>query len=107
MTILGEKFKVHITNPIGSCLDTNNNVIFKVNYGIVDGVIDASGEPQYAYVLDEDKPIDTFEGYLVAIVHRVNDVENKWVISNYHLSKEEIYEKISFIEGFFNIEIIL
>ena len=92
MTILGEKFKVHITNPIGSCLDTNNNVIFKVNYGIVDG---------------EDKPIDTFEGYLVAIVHRVNDVENKWVISNYHLSKEEIYEKISFIEGFFNIEIIL
>ena len=107
MTILGEKYKVIITNPIGSRLDTNNKVVFKVNYGIVEGVLDASGEPQYAYVLDADEPIESFEGHLVAIVHRVNDVENKWIISNYHLSKEEIYEKISFIEGFFNIEIIL
>ena len=107
MTIIGEKFKVLVTNPIGSQLDTNNNIVFKVNYGIVDGVLDANGEPQYAYILGEEKPLDVFEGHLVAIVHRLNDFENKWIISNYHLSKEEIYNQISFIEGFFNVEIIL
>ena len=78
-----------------------------VNYGIVEGVLDANGEPQYAYILGEEKPLDVFEGHLVAIVHRLNDFENKWIISNYHLSKEEIYNQISFIEGFFNVEIIL
>ena len=107
MTILGEKYRVIVSNPIGSELDTNNNIIFEVNYGYVEGVIDAEGERQEAYILGINKPIHSFEGRLVAIIHRTNDIGNKWVISNNHYSKEEIEKQVSFMEKYFNIEIII
>jgi len=107
MTILGKKYKVIVTNPIGSSLDTNEDIIFKVNYGIVDGVLDAAGENQEAYILGVDKPLNSYEGRLIAIIHRTNDIENKWVISNFHYSKEEIAKQVDFLEKFFNIEIII
>ena len=107
MSILGEKYRVIVTKPIGSRHDSNPDIIYKVNYGIVEGVLDASGEPQEAYILGVDEELDTFEGRLIAICHRTNDTENKWIISNFHLTKEEILEQISFIESYFNVEIIV
>ena len=68
MSILGTKCKVIVTNPIGSALDTNPDIVFGVNYGIVENEFDAAGEPQGAYILGIDKPISTFEGRLIGII---------------------------------------
>lgn len=35
------------------------------------------GEEQDAYVLGVTKPLNEFEGVILAIIHRINDVEDK------------------------------
>jgi len=107
MSIIGDKFKVCVTHPIGSIFESNENIIFKVNYGEIEGVLDAEGNPQKAYILGVDEPVSEYEGRLIAIVHRTNDLENIWVISNFHYSKEEIKNAIDFMEKYFNIEVIV
>ena len=107
MSILGRKCTVNVTNPIGSTLDTNPDITFAVNYGLVENEFDAAGEPQGAYILGIDKPISTFEGRLIGIIHRTNDTVNNWVVANIHLSKEEILEKVNFMEKYFNVEVIV
>lgn len=105
--IIGERYKVVVDRPIGSTHPDFPDIVYEVNYGYVDGIIAADGEEQDAYVLGIDEPIEEFEGILIAIVHRINDVENKWVIANKYLTKDEIYNKISFMEKYFKIEILM
>lgn len=105
--IIGERYKVIIDRPIGSSHPDFPDIVYKVNYGYIDGILAADGENQDAYVLGVDDEIAEFEGTLIAIVHRINDVENKWVISNKTYTKEEIYEKISFMEKYFKVEILM
>lgn len=107
MSIIGKKYRVNIIHPIGSVYEENEDIKFEVNHGIVENEVDALGNPQEAYVLGIDKPLSYFDGRLIAIIHRTNDIENKWVISNIHYSKEEILEKVSFIEKYFNVEVII
>lgn len=107
MSILGHKYRVLIKHPIGSELEDNPDIKFEVNYGIVENEYDALGNPQEAYVLGIDRPLPFFDGRLIAIIHRTNDVENKWVISNIHYTKEEILEQVSFLEKYFNVEVII
>ena len=104
--IIGEEFKVIIDRPIGSTHPDNDDVVYEVNYGYVEGIIAADGEEQDAYVLGVDEPIKEYTGKLIAIIHRLNDVENKWVISNRNYSKEEIYEQVKFVEKYFKVEIL-
>lgn len=42
------------------------------------------GEDQDAYVLGVDKPLKTFSGIVIAIVHRFDDAEEKWVVALTH-----------------------
>ena len=104
--IIGEEFKVIIDRPIGSTHPDNDDVVYEVNYGYVEGIIAADGEEKDAYVLGVDEPIKEYTGKLIAIIHRLNDVENKWVISNRNYSKEEIYEQVKFVEKYFKVEIL-
>ena len=39
------------------------------------------GEAQDAYVLGAEEPLERFEGVVIAIYHRTNDVEDKWIVS--------------------------
>lgn len=105
--IIGDIYKVIIDRPLGSNHPEHPDITYEVNYGYVDGIISADGEEQDAYVLGVDEPISEYEGKLIAIVHRLNDVENKWVISKNNYTKEEIYEKIKFMEQYFKVEILM
>ena len=80
-----------------------------MNYGYVEGVIASDGEKQDAYVLGVDKPLKEFEGVILAIVHRINDVEDKWIVvpEGIIFSQEEIIKQVEFQEKFFNFEIIM
>lgn len=105
--IIGEVYKVIIDRPLGSTHPEFPDIKYEVNYGYIEGIIAVDGEEQDAYVLGVDEAVSEYEGKLIAIIHRLNDVENKWVISNKTFSKEEIYEKVKFMEQFFKIEILL
>ena len=106
-SIIGETYTVKVIQPIGSTYPSSENIKYEVNYGVVEGVVDATGEPQEAYILGVEDPVDEFTGKLIAIIHRLSDVENKWVISNTSYTKEEIYQQVSFLEKYFKVEVLL
>lgn len=106
--MLGKTVKVTIDRPLGS-KHPKHDIIYPVNYGYVDGVIGGDGEEQDVYILGIDEPITEFEGRLVAIVHRLNDNEDKWVVApdGLSFSKEEIEKLLLFQEKYFESEIIM
>jgi len=106
-TIFENNYKVKIEYEIGSKLESNDEIVFKENFGIVEGVTGPFGDSQGAYYFGDAKKGDIVSGKLIAIIHRINDIENIWVISNKAYSKQEIIDKTSFLEQFFKIEIIL
>ncbi len=106
-SIIGEKYTVRITRPIGSVYPSNEEIKYSVHYGEVVDVIDAYDEPQEAYVLGIEEPVKEFNGRLIAIIHRLNDVKNNWVVANKAYTKEEIYEKVKFVEQYFKVEILM
>lgn len=82
---------------------------YPVNYGYVEGVMAPDGEEQDAYILGVDEVVETFTGQIVAIVHRNDDVEEKWVVVPEGLifTKEEIAKQIYFQEQYFDSEIVM
>ena len=61
------------------------------------------GEEQDVYVLGTDAPLETFEGKVIAVYHRLNDLEDKWIVTldGTDYSDEEILQAIHFQEQFF------
>ena len=49
-----------------------------------------------------DTPFETFDGVVIAVYHRTNDVEDKWIIATEGtgFSDEEILKSIFFVEQF-------
>ena len=107
--IIGEEFKVIIDRPIGSTHPDNDDVVYEVNYGYIEGVMAPDGEWQDAYILGVDRAVERFTGKVISIIHRIDDIEDKWVVcpDNCMFSQEEILEKVSFQEQFFQVEIIV
>ena len=106
--IIGKTVKGVIDRPIGSHHPRYSEMIYPINYGYIEGVIADDGEEQDAYVLGTDKPIETFEGKVIAIYHRTIDTEDKWIVSldGSDYSDEEILKAIRFQEKFFEGELI-
>lgn len=103
------RLRVTIDRPIGYVDDFKN--IYPINYGFISGVIGGDGEEQDAYVISKNamSPLEIFEGELIAIINRKNDVETKWVVSDIGetYSEIEIKEKVNFIEKYFDSSIEL
>ena len=106
---LGNIVKVIIDRPLGSYHPTHKDIIYPVNYGYIPGVIAPDGEEQDAYILGVDEPVSEFVGRVIAVIHRLNDIEDKWVVApeNKAFSKDEIADLVAFQEKFFDIEILL
>lgn len=66
------------------------------------------GEAQDAYIIGVDEPLREFDGIVIAIIHRLNDAEDKWVVAprNYKASDDEIIDKTKFQEQYFETELI-
>lgn len=107
--MIGDIVTVTIDRPLGSCHPKYKDLYYPINYGYIEGVIAPDGEEQDAYILGVDKPLDRFTGKIIAIVHRADDVEEKWVVCPVGVSytQKDIMEQISFQEQFFQSEIIL
>ncbi len=107
--MLGKIVTVKVDRPLGSYHPEYKSLYYPVNYGYIEGIIAPDGEEQDAYILGVDKPVDMFTGKIIAIVHRFDDVEEKWVVcpENMTFTKDEIIDKINFQEKYFQSEIIM
>lgn len=80
---------------------------YPINYGYIEGIMSPDKEEQDAYILGVDEPVKEFTGRIIAIIHRLDDVEEKWVVApeNLSFSKEEIIAQVLFQEKYFQWEI--
>ena len=95
--------KVTVDRPLGS-KHPEFDMIYPVNYGYVEGIFAGDGEEQDAYILGIDEPLSEFEGNLIAIVHRLNDNEDKWVVApdGMNFTEDEIRQQLHFQEQYFD-----
>ena len=105
--MLGKYVKVTVDRPLGSFHPKHKDIFYTVNYGYIDGIIAGDGEFQDAYILGIDNPLTEFVGKVIAIIHRLDDAEDKWVVApeDVFFTKAEIMEQVYFQEKFFSIEI--
>ena len=95
--------KVTVDRPLGS-KHPEFDMIYPVNYGYVEGIFAGDGEEQDAYILGIDEPLSEFEGNLIAIIHRLNDNEDKWVVTpdGMNFTEDEIRQLLHFQEQYFD-----
>ncbi|MBO5866860.1 MAG: inorganic pyrophosphatase [Clostridia bacterium] len=105
--MLGKIVKVTVDRPLGSYHPSHKDLYYPVNYGFVKGIIAGDGEYQDAYVLGVYEPKKEYTGKVIAIIHRLDDVEDKWIVAPTEMTftTEEIYKQVEFQEKYFEIEI--
>ena len=107
--IIGNIVTVAVDRPKGSRHPVYKDLCYPVNYGYIDGVMAPDGEEQDAYVIGVDEPVKKFMGKVVAIIHRKDDIEDKWVVcpENMTFTKSEIGSLVYFLERYFDFEVIV
>lgn len=105
--MIGAIVTVTVDRPVGSYHPEHREMYYPVNYGYIKGITAPDGEEQDAYILGVNKPVSEFTGKVIAVVHRYNDVEEKWVVApeGKVFSAEEIREQIAFQEQYFQSEV--
>ena len=105
--MLGEIVKVTVDRPLGSYHPNHSDLYYPINYGYIEGIIAPDGEEQDAYILGVDELVKEYTGKVIAIIHRYDDVEEKWVVApeNVSYTREEIMEQVRFQEQYFDSEV--
>ncbi|MBE5790180.1 MAG: inorganic pyrophosphatase [Clostridiales bacterium] len=101
--ILGRQVSGTIDRPMGSAHPRHPDMIYPINCGYVDGVFAGDGAEQDAYVFGPSKPIRTFTGTVIALLHRLNDREDKWIVSTdgSRPDRDGILQAIAFQEQYY------
>ena len=104
---LGKTLEVKIDRPLGS-KHPKHGFIYPINYGYIPNTISGDGEELDCYVLGTYEPLETFKGKCIAIIHRLNDNDDKLIIvpENKFFSNNEIRVLTEFQEQYFKSEII-
>lgn len=101
--IIGKNVKGTVDRPLGTSHPQYLEMIYPINYGYVDGVFAGDGAEQDVYLFGADTPLQHFEGKVIAVWHRFDDVDDKWIVSldGENVADEKILGDISFQEQFF------
>ena len=104
---LGMEVKVKMDRPLGS-KHPKHGFVYPVNYGFIPNTVSGDGEELDAYVLGVFRPIESFEGVVIAIIHRTNDDDDKLVVvpEGKSYSDEQIKALTEFQEQYFESIII-
>ena len=107
LKFLGKMVNVIIDRPLNS-KHPKHNFIYKLNYGYIPNTLALDDEEIDAYVLGVNEPIKSFYGKCIAIIHRLNDIEDKLIVvsENKDFSDEEIKKLIDFQEKYFEYIIV-
>ncbi len=103
---LGKEVKVKMDRILGS-KHPKWNFIYPVNYGYIPNTVSGDGEELDAYVVGEFVPLDEFVGKVIAIIHRLDDDDDKLVVAKdgVNYSDDAIAALTEFQERFFKSEI--
>ena len=104
---IGKTVRVEIDRPLNS-KHPKHGFIYPVNYGYIPNTLSGDGEELDCYVLGIDEPVNTFEGECIAVIHRINDDDDKLVIvpKGKYFTDEKIRELTNFQEQYFESDII-
>ena len=104
---LDKALEVKIDRPLGS-KHPKHGFIYPINYGYVPNTISGDGEELDCYLLGIYEQLETFKGKCIAIIHRLNDNDDKLIIvpENKSFSNNEIRVLTEFQEQYFKSEII-
>lgn len=107
LQLKNQQVKVIIDRPLGSFHPKHNDIFYSVNYGYVPNTLAPDGEEQDAYILGIDEPLKEFVGEVIAIIHRRDDIETKWIVvpSGITFTENEIKNKVYFQEQYFDFYI--
>ena len=102
--LLGKSVTVIIDRPLGTTHPNHNDIIYPVNYGYIENIFACDGEEQDAYILGINEPVAEFSGKVIAVVHRTDDVEDKWIVvpDGVTFTADEIEEAVHFQEKYFS-----
>jgi inorganic pyrophosphatase len=100
--IINRAVAVRIDRPLGS-RHPQYGFIYPVNYGYVPDTPASDGNDLDAYVLGVFDPIESFTGRCIAMVHRLDDDDDKliFVPEGRQFSDEQIQALAEFQERFF------
>ena len=105
--MLGKTVTVLVDRPLGTYHPKHKDLYYPINYGYIPGILAPDGEEQDAYILGISEPIQQFTGKVIAIIHRLDDVEDKWVVApaDQPFTQAQILEQVAFQEQYFRSEI--
>ena len=106
--MIGSTVTVIVDRKMGTYHPKHKDIFYTINYGYVENLIADDNEEQDVYIIGVDKPVDKFAGKVIAVIHRLNDIEDKLVVAptNLEFTPEEILRQVNFQEKYFDIEII-
>jgi len=104
---LGKIIKIKIDRSLGS-VHPKYKYIYPINYGYVPNTESGDGEELDCYLLGVNKPVLEYEGRCIAIIHRLNDNDDKLIIvpADMEFNNDEIEKMIEFQEQYFKHVII-
>jgi inorganic pyrophosphatase len=104
---LNKIVKVTVDRPLNSKHE-KFDLIYEANYGFISGTSAPDGEELDAYILGVNEPVEEFTGKCVAIIHRLNDNDDKLIVvpESFQISDEEIKKLTNFQEKWFKSTII-
>lgn len=107
--VLGRPVHCVMDRPLGSRHPRYPDMLYPVNYGCVPGVMAGDGAEQDVYVLGPTAPLETFDGVVIAVIHRFDDCEDKWVVAEAgaRYTAEDIRAAVAFQEKYYRSEILL
>ena len=104
---IGKIIDINIDRPLGS-KHPKHGFIYPINYGFVPNTISGDGEEIDCYLLGVFEPVQQYKGKCIAIVHRINDNDDKLVIvpDNKDYNDDAINALVEFQEQYFKHIII-
>jgi len=104
---LGKTLTIHIDRPLGSA-HPDHGFIYLLNYGFLPGTTAGDSEELDAYLLGIFEPVENFTGVCIAVIHRLDDEDDKLVLApqGVSYSPEQIRALTEFQERFFKSEIL-
>ena len=105
---IGKTITAKIDRPMGA-KHPKYGFIYPINYGYIQNTISGDGEELDCYVLGVFEPIESFTGKCIAVIHRLNDNDDKLVLvpKNKKYTNDEVRVLTEFQERFFESIIII
>jgi len=105
---LGKNVQVTMDRPLGSN-HPKRGFRYEVNYGFIPDTKAPDGEEIDAYILGVDTPLKKFSGKCIAVIHRLNDDDDKLIVvpeSSEGITDDEIKNLTLFQEQYYKSIII-